>query len=134
MENKNNIFYDKNTRGFYNKQNENNSRCEISVEYWQELLDKQTEGMEIVPDENGRPTAIQPVISEYRKRENRISELNDLLEKTDYIVITLYEWKIMGSTEFETEFSRYESIMKQREEWRKEADLLLARNQNELNG
>lgn len=134
MENKNNIFYDKNTRGFYNKQNENNSRCEISVEYWQELLDKQTEGMEIVPDENGRPIAIQPVISEYGKRENRISELKDLLEKTDYIVIKLYELKIMGSAEFETEFSRYESIMKQREEWRKEADLLLAKNQNELNG
>lgn len=134
MENKNNIFYDKNTRGFYNKQNENNSRCEISVEYWQELLDKQTEGMEIVPDENGRPIAIQPVISEYGKRENRISELKDLLEKTDYIVIKLYELKIMGSAEFEAEFSRYESIMKQREEWRKEADLLLAKNQNELNG
>lgn len=134
MENKNNIFYDKNTRGFYNKQNENNSRYEISVEYWQELLDKQTEGMEIVPDENGRPIAIQPVISEYGKRENRISELKDLLEKTDYIVIKLYELKIMGSTEFEVEFNRYESIMKQREEWRKEADLLLAKNQNELNG
>ena len=134
MENKNNIFYDKNTRGFYNKQNENNSRCEISVEYWQELLDKQTEGMEIVPDESGRPTAIQPVISEYGKRENRISELKDLLEKTDYIVIKLYELKIMGSAEFEAEFSRYESVMKQREEWRKEADLLLAKNQNELNG
>lgn len=134
MENKNNIFYDKNTRGFYNKQNENNSRYEISVEYWQELLDKQTEGMEIVPDENGRPIAIQPVISEYGKRENRISELKDLLEKTDYIVIKLYELKIMDSTEFEAEFSRYESIMEQREEWRKEADLLLAKNQNELNG
>ncbi len=134
MENKNNIFYDKNTRGFYNKQNENNSRYEISVEYWQELLDKQTEGMEIVPDENGRPTAIQPVISEYGKRENRIGELKDLLEKTDYIIIKLYELKIMGSAEFEVEFNRYESIMKQREGWRKEADLLLAKNQNELNG
>ena len=134
MENKNNIFYDKNTRGFCNKQNENNSRYEISVEYWQKLLDKQTEGMEIVPDENGRPIAIQPVISEYGKRENRINELKDLLEKTDYIVIKLYELKIMGSTEFEVEFNRYGSIIKQREEWRKEADLLLDKNQNELNG
>lgn len=120
------IFYDKITKGFYNKQNEDNSRYKISSEYWGELLDKQAVGYQIEPNELGKPIAIHPVITAKEQKENRIYELRKLLEETDYIVIKLYELKITGSAEFETEFNRYKSIIEQRETWRKEADSLLA--------
>lgn len=120
------IFYDKVMKGFYNKQNEDNSRYKISNEYWGELLDKQTIGYQIEPDELGKPIAVQPIVTAKEQKENRICELKKLLEETDYVVIKLYELKVTGNTEFETEFSRYKGIMKQREDWRKEVDLLLA--------
>ena len=46
-------YYDKSDRGFHLKPAE--GRIEITDEYWQELIESQSDGCEIVPDETGRP-------------------------------------------------------------------------------
>lgn len=60
------IFYDKNTRGFYDSNINTipDGAIEISSEYHNELLQKQTLGLEIQPDENGHPVAVERVLTD----------------------------------------------------------------------
>ena len=50
--------------GFYLEQNETNSRYVITDEYWQELLNGQSAGKQIITGEDGKPILINRVVTE----------------------------------------------------------------------
>lgn len=60
--------------GFYFEQNNSNTRTEISDEYYQELLEKQAQGLYIY-DDNGYPRV---KVYEPTKHEQAISEIDRL--------------------------------------------------------
>lgn len=111
--------------GFYLEQNKENSRVEITDEEWQSLLNEQTNGKEIVTGENGRPVAIEHIANDEEKRQFRIRELSDLLEKTDYIVTKLAEMQITNNENFSSELARYQQTIQNRVAWRSELNRLL---------
>lgn len=50
--------------GFYLEQDGNNTRYEITDEYWQELLKGQSVGKEIKTDANGKPVLVERLLTE----------------------------------------------------------------------
>lgn len=111
--------------GFYLEQNEEKTRFEISDEEWQNLLNAQSNGKEIVTGENGRPVAIEHITTDEEKRQNRIRELQSLLDKTDYVVTKLAEMQISNNENFSSELARYQDTIQNRVVWRSELDRLL---------
>lgn len=65
--------------GFYLEQNENNTRKEISDEAWRNLLNAQSNGMEIYTDSNGYPQAREHIVTNEEIKINRISEIKQRL-------------------------------------------------------
>lgn len=81
---------------------------------------------EIEPDENGRRFQIvQPTISNEEIKQNRMNELQFLLDKTDYIVTKLAEMQISNNENFSSELARYQPTIQNRVAWRSELDRLL---------
>lgn len=81
--------------------------------------------IEIEPIENKR--RFQIIKSEFNKdtKETRIFELQNLLNKTDYIVTKLAEMQITNNENFSSELARYQSTIQNRVAWRSELDRLL---------
>lgn len=82
--------------------------------------------IELQPDENGRRfQIIKPSLTPEEIKQNRIDELQSLLDKTDYIVTKLAEMQIMNNENFVAELSRYQNTIQNRVAWRTEIDRLL---------
>ena len=82
--------------------------------------------IELQPDENGRRfQIIQPTLSAEEIKQNRIDELQSLLDKTDWIVTKLAEMQITNRENFVAELSRYQNTIQNRDLWRTEIDRLL---------
>ena len=82
--------------------------------------------IELAPDEHGRRFQIvKPSLTPEEIKQNRIDELQNLLDSTDYIVTKLAEMQIMNRENFVVELSRYQSIIQNRVSWRTEIDRLL---------
>ena len=82
--------------------------------------------IEIEPDENGRRFQIvQPKVDETFQKEVRIQELQNLLDKTDYIVTKLAEMQITNNENFNSELARYQETIQNRVAWRSELDRLM---------
>lgn len=111
--------------GFYEEQNENKTRYEITNEQWQNLLDEQSKGKQIVTGTNGQPVAIEHILSNEEQRQNRIFELQNCLDKTDYVVTKLAEMQISNNENFGSELARYQETIQNRVAWRSELDRLL---------
>ena len=81
---------------------------------------------EIEHDEKGRRFQIvQPSLSIEEIKQNRIQELQNLLDKTDYIVTKLAEMQITNNENFSSELARYQDTIQNRVAWRSELDRLL---------
>lgn len=126
-------YYDINSKGFYLQQNESKDRIEITDEYWRELLNLQSLGQEIVSDGKGSVVGVLREPTNKERRECRLQELRNKLAETDYVIIKLYELKIIDSGNYDIEFARYKTIIDQRSEWREEANKIMA-ELDELNG
>lgn len=82
--------------------------------------------VEIEPDEKGRRfQIIQPSLSINEIKQIRIQELQNLLQKTDYIVTKLAEMQITNNENFSSELARYQDTIQNRVAWRSELDRLL---------
>lgn len=82
--------------------------------------------IELAPDENGRRfQLVKPTLTPEEIKQNRIEELQNLLDSTDYIVTKLAEMQITNSENFATELSRYQGTIQNRVAWRTEIDSLL---------
>lgn len=101
--------------GFYLEQDNNNSRTEITDEYWATLLYEQSLGKHIV-DSNGFPIVEDYVPTQAELNERRITELKMLLAQTDYKAIKYAEGEISEIDYAETKA--------QRREWRAEINRL----------
>lgn len=78
---------------------------------------------EIEPDNIGRRFKIvKPIENE---KQNQIEQLQNLLNKTDYVVTKLAEMKITNNENFTYELARYQDIIKKRVAWRTEIDRLM---------
>lgn len=78
---------------------------------------------EIEPDNKGRRFKIvKPFENE---KQNRIEQLQNLLDKTDYIVTKLAEMQITNNENFSSELARYQDTIQNRVAWRSELDRLL---------
>lgn len=78
---------------------------------------------EIEPDNMGRRFKIvKPFENE---KQNRIEQLQNLLDKTDYIVTKLAEMQITNNENFSSELARYQPTIQNRVAWRSELDRLL---------
>lgn len=81
------IYYDKNTLGFYDSEINTipENSVEITYEYHNELLQKQTLGLEIQPDKNGYPVALERVLSDeeriYRNESKKQQLINEAIQK-----------------------------------------------------
>jgi hypothetical protein len=70
--------------GFYLDQIENS--VEITDEYWQELLNGQSNGKQIASDENGYPILADPPLpTQAELYAQEIASLKTYLSQTDYI-------------------------------------------------
>lgn len=101
--------------GFYLEQNANNTRLEITDEYWAELLEKQSKGYTIKLA-NGQLQAVENTLTESEKRQIRIDELKTLLRESDY--------KALKYAEGEISELDYAETKAQRREWRAEINRL----------
>lgn len=119
-------YYDINSKGFYLRQNESKDRIEITDEYWRELLNLQSLGQEITSDGSGNVIAVLKELTDKEQKECRLQELQNKLTETDYVIVKLYELKITDNSNYDTEFERYKTIIKQRNEWREEANKIMA--------
>ena len=82
--------------------------------------------IELEPDEHGRRfQIIKPSLTTEEIKQNRIEELQYLLDKTDYIVTKLAEMQIMNNENFVSELARYQDTIQNRGLWRTEIDRLL---------
>ena len=106
--------------GFYETQNDKNSRIELTDEQWEELIDKQSQGFDIIV-ENGQVIAREHV----ETKKDKIQKLQSLLEKTDYVVSKLAEMQITNNENFSSELARYQPTIQNRVAWRLELDRLL---------
>ena len=61
--------------GFYLEQNADKTRYEITDEYWQELMDLQSQGKEITTGENGKPVAVDHISTPQELAETELLEL-----------------------------------------------------------
>ena len=69
--------------GFYLEQNADKTRYEITDEYWQELLDQQSQGKEITTGENGKPIAIEHISTPQELAETELYELENWFTNYD---------------------------------------------------
>lgn len=82
--------------------------------------------IELEPDEDGRRfQIIQPFLTNEEIKQNRIEELQNLLDKTDYVVTKLAEMQISNNENFSSELARYQDTIQNRVAWRSELDRLL---------
>ena len=82
--------------------------------------------IEIERDEYGRRFQIvEPTIDPVFQKEIRKQELQNLLNKTDYIVTKLAEMQITNNENFNSELARYQETIQNRVVWRSELDRLL---------
>lgn len=77
------MFYSATTKGFYDPAIHGNNipadAVEITTEEYTDLLDGQVGGKQIVPDENGRPILVNPVVDLVAQRITEIKiELAEL--------------------------------------------------------
>ena len=78
------IFYNKNTNAFYNSEiNEiPENSVEISSEYHNELLQKQSEGMIIQSNENCYPIAVERILTDEERIYTNESKKQQLINET----------------------------------------------------
>ena len=69
--------------GFYLEQNADKTRYEITDEYWQELLDQQSQGKEITTDNSGKPIAIEHISTPQEQAQIEIYELEQWFDTYD---------------------------------------------------
>ena len=69
--------------GFYLEQNADKTRYEITDEYWQELLNLQSQGKEITTGENGKPIAIDHIITTQEQAQTELFELENWFTEYD---------------------------------------------------
>lgn len=84
--------------------------------------------VEIEPDKikgKRRFQIIKPSLSIEEFKQNRMAELQSLLDKTDYIVTKLAEMQISNNENFSSELARYQDTIQNRVVWRSELDRLL---------
>lgn len=110
--------------GFYLEQNENNTRKEISEEVYENLLTEQSNGKEIITNDDGLPVAIVRIPSAEESKNYRIQKLNSLLSESDYVVIKLQELYIMNNDKYDVELACYLPILNNRANWRAELHAL----------
>lgn len=91
--------------GFYLEQDNNNSRTEITDEYWKTLLREQNLGKRIV-DSNGFPIVEDYIPTQKELNERRITELKRLLAESDYKAIKYAEGEISELDYAETKAQR----------------------------
>ncbi len=80
------FFYSASTGGFYLKEihgdNIPSDAKPITEERWKELLDEQSAGKQIVPDENGLPIAVVPAVDNEavwnNERLNAVKEVDSI--------------------------------------------------------
>lgn len=81
------IFYNKNTNAFYNSEINDipENSVEITHEYHNELLQKQSEGMIIQSNENGYPIAVERVLTDeeriYTNESKKQQLINEAIQK-----------------------------------------------------
>jgi hypothetical protein len=84
------IYYSSTTKGFYIKDIHGDKMpadcVEITEEQHKELLNAQSNGKQIVPDDKGAPTAIDPIPRELTWEEIRNTR-NKKLQETDWIML-----------------------------------------------
>jgi len=85
-----NTYYYKNG-GFYLNQDSENSRYEISKEYWEYLLKEQSNGKKITQDADGKPICVERDIDRKVLILSEIKNIKIVLESTDYKIIKCYE-------------------------------------------
>lgn len=69
--------------GFYLEQNADKTRYEITDEYWQELLDLQSQGKEITTDKNGKPIAVDHISTPQELAQSELYELEQWFNNYD---------------------------------------------------
>lgn len=80
---------------------------------------------ELEPDSEGRRFIISEVtFTDEEKKQFRIEELEQKLKDTDYVSIKLAELRYSGSSAFDGEYARYQTILEQRKDWRTELNSL----------
>lgn len=81
------IYYSKTTKGFYceeiHRTNIPSDRVQITKEQHANLLNEQSQGKQIVPDENGYPIAIVPLVAPPTWEQIR-SKRDALLKDSDW--------------------------------------------------
>ena len=97
------IYYSKSTKGFYTTQihgtNIPSDCVEISCEIHQTLLNDQSQGKQIVPDERGYPIAITPTVppitwEQIRNRRDVLLKVTDWAALPDVNVSTKQSWLV----------------------------------------
>jgi hypothetical protein len=112
------IYYGNN--GFHLEQDENNSRYEITKEYWIYLLSEQEKGMLIKADSKGKPIATNQEFSKKNEIIFKINNIKNNLNLTDYKIIKCYE-AFMRQQPLPYNL---EELSAQREAWRAEINQL----------
>lgn len=113
-----NIYYGNN--GFHLEQDENNSRYEITKEYWSYLLKEQEKGLLIKADINGKPILTEQEISKKDEIFFKIGNIKHNLNSTDYQIIKCYE-AFMRQLPLPYNL---EKLTAQRDAWREEINQL----------
>lgn len=110
--------------GFHLEQNENKTRKEISTEKWGSLLSEQSNGKEIITNDDGMPVAIDRIPSVEEIKNMNMRRLNKLLSESDYVVIKLEEMNLQADENYAFELARYQEILNNRANWRAELHAL----------
>lgn len=82
------MFYSKSTRGFYDSEIHSiipEDAVEISKEQWLALLDGQSKGKNITPDEDGNPILVEPVDTR-TYAQKRAAEYPPITDYVDCVV------------------------------------------------
>lgn len=82
-------FYSARTRGFYSTDLHDSvpdDAVEVSHEEWMALMEAQSLGKQIGPNEQGRPTATTPVPTPEQSATARRAARDSLLAETDWLV------------------------------------------------
>jgi len=108
-------YYDGITKGFYLEQNENKTRYEITDEYWQELLDLQSQGKEITTDKNGNPIAIDHIITPQELAKKELYEIEQWFERYD-LQVKQYQRCVRLNIEFDKDIAELDLEAKKYQE------------------
>ena len=112
------IYYGNN--GFHLEQDENNSRYEITKEYWSYLLKEQEKGLLIKADSSGKPIITEQEVNKKDELIFKINNIKNSLNSTDYQIIKCYE-AFMRQLPLPYNF---EELATQRDAWRAEINQL----------